>query len=291
MREWVLGYALGVREIAESKRQLERVREDLGAIYSTVANSEELLSVLCDSSYRSKERSELIVDIFGSKTSSKLTVEVLREAVADEIPGDLRRTLHDLPEMFLASFNPDKIGFASTRKRVEGYALAQVRVDPSVDLASAESDLFKVARSIENNASLRRLLSGVGSNAELRRGLVSDLFLARIGEVALKLILFAVQTSRVRDIVELLDDLVVLLATERGKGIADVRSARELSQRHREALLTVLEGVTSRSLELRSRVQPSLVAGIVALVGDTLFDVSARRRLDEVRSLVADAIH
>ncbi len=291
MREWVLGYALGVRDVAESKGQLEIVRDDLSNVYSVISSSEELLSVLCDSSYNAHERSELIVDIFGSKASSKFTTEVLRATVVDEIPGELRRTLQDLPGMFLSDFNPAKIGFASTRKRVEGYALALVRVDGSVDLANAEGDLFKVARSIEGSGSLQRLLSGVGSNAELRRGLVSDLFSARIGQVALKLILFAVQTSRVRDIVELLDDLVVLLSTERGKGIADVRSARELSQHNSEALLTVLEGVTSRSLELRNSVQPSLVAGIVALVGDILFDVSARRRLEEVRSLVADAIH
>ncbi len=291
MREWVLGYALGVRDVAESQNCLEMVRDDLYTVYSVIESSEELGSVLSDSTYSPQQRSELVTDIFGSKVTSSLTINLLEEAVSAEIPSELRHTLKDLPEIFFAEFNPDKIGFASTRKRVEGYTLAQVRVGGSIDLADVENDLFKVARTLEINGSLRRLLSGVGSNADLRKGLVSDLFSERISAATLKLILFAVQTSRVRDIVELLDDLVVLLSTERGKGIADVRSARELIDPQKEALLSTLEGLMSRSLELRDRVQPNLVAGIVALVGDTLFDISARRRLEEVRSLVADAIH
>ncbi len=291
MREWVLGYALGVRDVAESQNCLEMVRDDLYTVYSVIESSEELGSVLSDSTYSPQQRSELVTDIFGSKVTSSFTTNLLEEAVSAEIPSELRHTLKDLPEIFFAEFNPDKIGFASTRKRVEGYTLAQVRVGGSIDLADVENDLFKVARTLEINGSLRRLLSGVGSNADLRKGLVSDLFSERISAATLKLILFAVQTSRVRDIVELLDDLVVLLSTERGKGIADVRSARELIDPQKEALLSTLEGLMSRSLELRDRVQPNLVAGIVALVGDTLFDISARRRLEEVRSLVADAIH
>lgn len=291
MREWVLGYALGVRDVAESQNCLEMVRDDLYTVYSVIESSEELGSVLSDSTYSPQQRSELVTDIFGSKVTSSFTTNLLEEAVSAEIPSELRHTLKDLPEIFFAEFNPDKIGFASTRKRVEGYTLAQVRVGGSIDLADVENDLFKVARTLEINGSLRRLLSGVGSNADLRKGLVSDLFSERISAATLKLILFAVQTSRVRDIVELLDDLVVLLSSERGKGIADVRSARELIDPQKEALLSTLEGLMSRSLELRDRVQPNLVAGIVALVGDTLFDISARRRLEEVRSLVADAIH
>ncbi len=291
MREWVLGYALGVRDVAESQNCLEMVRDDLYTVYSVIESSEELGSVLSDSTYSPQQRSELVTDIFGSKVTSSFTTNLLEEAVSAEIPSELRHTLKDLPEIFFAEFNPDKIGFASTRKRVEGYTLAQVRVGGSIDLADVENDLFKVARTLEINGSLRRLLSGVGSNADLRKGLVSDLFSERISAATLRLILFAVQTSRVRDIVELLDDLVVLLSSERGKGIADVRSARELIDPQKEALLSTLEGLMSRSLELRDRVQPNLVAGIVALVGDTLFDISARRRLEEVRSLVADAIH
>ncbi len=291
MREWVLGYALGVRDVAESQNCLEMVRDDLYTVYSVIESSEELGSVLSDSTYSPQQRSELVTDIFGSKVTSSFTTNLLEEAVSAEIPSELRHTLKDLPEIFFAEFNPDKIGFASTRKRVEGYTLAQVRVGGSIDLADVENDLFKVARTLEINGSLRRLLSGVGSNADLRKGLVSDLFSERISAATLRLILFAVQTSRVRDIVELLDDLVVLLSSERGKGIADVRSARELLDPQKEMLLSTLEGLMSRSLELRDRVQPNLVAGIVALVGDTLFDISARRRLEEVRSLVADAIH
>lgn len=292
MREWILGYALGVRAIAQSTEGLGTVRGDVDSAVSVIESSDELLSVLSDASYQSAERASLVRDIFARRVRSALAVELLAEAVREEVPGDLKHTLRDLPPIFSSEFQPDKIGFSSTRKRVEGYALARVRLGgDAVDLERCENDIFAVARTIEKIGSLRRILSGVGSNALLRSQLVTDLFERRVCQVALELLNFAVQTSRVRDIVELLDDLVALLSAERGKTIADVRSARELSESAKSSLLDVLQGITARNLELRDRVQPDLVAGVVALVGDTLFDVSARRRLEEVRSLVADAVH
>jgi F-type H+-transporting ATPase subunit delta len=292
VREWILGYALGVRAIAQSTEGLGTVRGDVDSAVSVIESSDELLSVLSDASYQSAERASLVRDIFARRVRSALAVELLAEAVREEVPGDLKHTLRDLPPIFSSEFQPDKIGFSSTRKRVEGYALARVRLGgDAVDLERCENDIFAVARTIEKIGSLRRILSGVGSNALLRSQLVTDLFERRVCQVALELLNFAVQTSRVRDIVELLDDLVALLSAERGKTIADVRSARELSESAKSSLLDVLQGITARNLELRDRVQPDLVAGVVALVGDTLFDVSARRRLEEVRSLVADAVH
>jgi F-type H+-transporting ATPase subunit delta len=292
VREWILGYALGVRAIAQSTEVLGTVRGDVDSAVSVIESSDELLSVLSDASYQSAERASLVRDIFARRVRSALAVELLAEAVREEVPGDLKHTLRDLPPIFSSEFQPDKIGFSSTRKRVEGYALARVRLGgDAVDLERCENDIFAVARTIEKIGSLRRILSGVGSNALLRSQLVTDLFERRVCQVALELLNFAVQTSRVRDIVELLDDLVALLSAERGKTIADVRSARELSESAKSSLLDVLQGITARNLELRDRVQPDLVAGVVALVGDTLFDVSARRRLEEVRSLVADAVH
>ncbi|SHE65881.1 F-type H+-transporting ATPase subunit delta [Ferrithrix thermotolerans DSM 19514] len=292
MREWILGYALGVRAIAQSTEVLGTVRGDVDSAVSVIESSDELLSVLSDASYQPADRASLVRDIFAGRVRSALAVELLAEAVREEVPGDLKHTLRDLPPIFSSEFQPDKIGFSSTRKRVEGYALARVRLGgDAVDLERCENDIFAVARTIEKIGSLRRILSGVGSNALLRSQLVTDLFERRVCQVALELLNFAVQTSRVRDIVELLDDLVALLSAERGKTIADVRSARELSESAKSSLLDVLQGITARNLELRDRVQPDLVAGVVALVGDTLFDVSARRRLEEVRSLVADAVH
>jgi F0F1-type ATP synthase delta subunit len=228
VREWILGYALGVRAIAQSTEVLGTVRGDVDSAVSVIESSDELLSVLSDASYQSAERASLVRDIFARRVRSALAVELLAEAVREEVPGDLKHTLRDLPPIFSSEFQPDKIGFSSTRKRVEGYALARVRLGgDAVDLERCENDIFAVARTIEKIGSLRRILSGVGSNALLRSQLVTDLFERRVCQVALELLNFAVQTSRVRDIVELLDDLVALLSAERGKTIADVRSARK----------------------------------------------------------------
>jgi F-type H+-transporting ATPase subunit delta len=78
------------------------------------------------------------------------------------------------------------------------------------------------------------------------------------------------------------------LADER-KGVerAQVRSARPLSDAQRERLRRALGARVGSEVELDVSVDPALLGGLVAQVGDVVFDGSVRTQLRQLRSSLA----
>jgi F-type H+-transporting ATPase subunit delta len=79
--------------------------------------------------------------------------------------------------------------------------------------------------------------------------------------------------SRVADLAAATEDLIV----------AEVRSAVELDQATLDKLTARLESATGRRVKPRLIIDPTLIGGVVAQVGDTIFDGSVRSRLQDLR--------
>ena len=74
--------------------------------------------------------------------------------------------------------------------------------------------------------------------------------------------------------------MVELAARERQRAVAEVRSAVPLDEEQRQRLERALRDATGKEITLRVIVDPSVVGGLVARVGDLVFDASVRRRLE-----------
>jgi F-type H+-transporting ATPase subunit delta len=68
-----------------------------------------------------------------------------------------------------------------------------------------------------------------------------------------------------------------------GVARADVTSARELNERERKQLRTVLERLSGRRVEANYELDPALIAGAVVRVGSTIYDGSVRMQLERLR--------
>jgi F-type H+-transporting ATPase subunit delta len=78
------------------------------------------------------------------------------------------------------------------------------------------------------------------------------------------------------------------LADERaGVTRATVRSASELSEGQRERLRRALSARVGRDVQLAVQVDPGLLGGLVAQVGDVVFDGSLRTQLRQLRESLA----
>lgn len=86
------------------------------------------------------------------------------------------------------------------------------------------------------------------------------------------------------DILDVFRDLVL---EARGIAIANVVTAVELNDSERAAISSGLEQIVGRQIELRSRVDPSIIGGVVARVGDQLIDASVTSKLRQLRSTLA----
>jgi F-type H+-transporting ATPase subunit delta len=99
-----------------------------------------------------------------------------------------------------------------------------------------------------------------------------------------------VDRDRLADVPGILDALRDLINTQRGIITADVTTAvpldAELERAVAQRLATHL-GHDPQKMQIRSRVDPSIIGGVVARVGDQVIDDSVRGRIERLRRTLA----
>ena len=86
--------------------------------------------------------------------------------------------------------------------------------------------------------------------------------------------------GRPRDYEALLSHLVDRVAAESNRRLAEVRTAVDLDDDRRSQLAEALSRVAGRPVDVRVTVDPAVLGGFVATIGDTVVDGSTRHRLE-----------
>ncbi|MBA2609015.1 MAG: ATP synthase F1 subunit delta [Actinobacteria bacterium] len=171
--------------------------------------------------------------------------------------------------------------------RAEGYAAAFYAVAEAEDaVAAVEDELHAVARALESNDELRTTLTDQAVPAELRQGIVEDLLGSRANPVTTSLVSFVVGAGRARELPAIVDAFVAKAADSRAEAVAEVRSAVALDDDQKARLAAALSKETGKKISVKVTVDPSVLGGIVAQIGDTVIDGSVRHRLDQLKESV-----
>jgi ATP synthase F1 delta subunit len=299
VREALRGYAAAVLEAARAEGREAEVAEELAAFARALVGDERLYWALTDAAVPLEARRAIVEDLLA--TASRDARRLLGRAVDVERAGELPPAVEWLVSRAEDEIAVGRTGVGSpglaldppagrhaTRERVEGFATAVFE-----DLASREAveevedELFRFTRTLEASEPLRHALVGAELPVEVRRAIVEDLLSGRAQPATVRLVGYAVASTRGRGLVELLDALVERAAAERGLRIAEVHTAVELDEGQRRRLAEALARRTGRDVELRVTVDPSLVGGMRVIVGDTVIDGTLRRRLDELGASLA----
>jgi F-type H+-transporting ATPase subunit delta len=173
---------------------------------------------------------------------------------------------------------------AERDRLIQGYAQALFSVaDAEGSLDAVEDELFRFARTVEADARLREALTDPGLPSDRKKAVVQDLLGDRASRHTVGLLGFLVEQGRVKDLPRIIDALVELAAERRRKAVAEVRSAVPLDEEKRARLREALSAATGLEVDLKVLVDPSVVGGVVARVGDQVFDGTIRRRLEQAR--------
>ncbi|HEX9774326.1 MAG TPA: ATP synthase F1 subunit delta [Actinomycetota bacterium] len=168
----------------------------------------------------------------------------------------------------------------TTDPRTQGYASAMVQVAQAEGvLEKVEDELFRFARTLETETRLRDSLTDPNLPAEHRASMVRELLGGKADQHTINLIGFVVQQGRARELGSIIDALVAMAADARAQAVAEVRVAAPLDEGQRARLKEALERASGRSVELKVVRDASVVGGLVARVGDVVFDASIRRKL------------
>lgn len=117
--------------------------------------------------------------------------------------------------------------------------------------------------------------------------MVADLLGGKVQPATARLVAYVLEAGHVRDVVGSLEWVAGLAAEERGRRVAEVRSAVELNDAEHRRLAEALGRSVGRTVELRVQVEPSLIGGMAVTIGDTVIDGSVRHRLNQLREALA----
>ena len=169
--------------------------------------------------------------------------------------------------------------------RIEGYARALFEVARAEGtLDEVEDELFRFARSYESSDALRNALTDEKIPAAKRQAIVEDLLGGKATSTTTQLVSMVVGSGRGRDLPAIVDKLVARASSAKNLEVAEVRTAVPLTVDQQSRLAAALTNATGKQLNLKVVVDPSVIGGIVATVGDTVIDGSVRTRIDQLKS-------
>lgn len=169
--------------------------------------------------------------------------------------------------------------------RIDGYARALFEVARAEGtLDEVEDELFRFARSYESSDALRNALTDEQIPAGKRQAIVEDLLGGKATPTTTQLVSMVVGSGRGRDLPAIIDKLVARASSSKQLELAEVRTAVPLTKDQETRLAAALANATGKQVNLKVVVDPSVLGGIVATIGDTVIDGSVRTRIDQLKS-------
>ena len=298
MRQSVRGYVDATVERCAREGQLSQIAADMEAVSAVIAASDDLRTVIAESAIAVSARRTVLDELLSAKVDEatwSLVSFVVDTERASEIPADIAWIATHLRAASerLEAVPGQPLGFKAAEERVLGYASAVLEsVGGEAELGEVEDELFRYRRIVGASADLGKALSDTELPARSRRDIVGALLDSKVTLATAALAAYPVTVGRPRDYEGLLDVLLTRVADEANRRVADVRSAVELDESQRSNLSSALSRTLRRNVDIRVEVDPSLIGGFVATVGDVVVDGSVRRQLDILKErLVAPELN
>ena len=169
--------------------------------------------------------------------------------------------------------------------RIDGYARALfevARAEGNID--KVEDELFRFARAYESSTELRNALADEQIPPAKRQAIVEDLLGGKASNTTTQLVSMVVGAGRGRDLPAIIDTLVARASSAKNLELAEVRTAVALTADQQSRLAAAITTATGKPVNLKVVVDPSVIGGVVATVGDTVIDGSVRTRIDQLKS-------
>ncbi len=173
---------------------------------------------------------------------------------------------------------------AERDRLIQGYAQALFAVaEAEGNLEDVEDELFRFGKIVESQPELRELLTDPGLPADRKKAVVRELLGNKASSQTVSLVGFIVDQGRSKDIMKITDALAELAARQRQRAVAEIRTAVPLDDERRQRLVDALSRATGRDVEVKTVIDPSVIGGVIARVGDQVFDGTIRRKLEMAR--------
>lgn len=126
-------------------------------------------------------------------------------------------------------------------------------------------------------------LTDLGVPAERKAAVVEELLGDRASELTKNIIGFVVSQNHARELGPIVESLSELAAEQRATVLGEIRAAIPLDEAQRKAINEVLSKATGKIVDAKVIVDPTVVGGIYAKVGDQVIDATVRKRMQDLK--------
>lgn len=166
-------------------------------------------------------------------------------------------------------------------------ALVDVVLEPGsgLDPAVVLTQLKSIAEMIAGSQDLRTALLSPAVSPPRKRGVIAALLLPMAVEPRVKNFLYVViDHRRLAEFPSIVEAFEVVADERLGLVRVDVTSAKTLDDAQRTRMETEISQLAGKKAKLRFSEDPTLLGGVVARVGSTVYDGSVRGQLDRLRT-------
>lgn len=156
------------------------------------------------------------------------------------------------------------------------------------NLDKLASDVRALAKAMETSPELRATLTSPAIRRSDRRKVVDEL-LQRIAAHALakNTVYLLLDGERLASLPAIARELDAMIEARSGKVSAEITSARTLEPAQVLQITTALEKLSGKKVTVTRKEDPTLLGGVVARLGDTVYDGSLRTQLRNLRDDLA----
>jgi F-type H+-transporting ATPase subunit delta len=163
-------------------------------------------------------------------------------------------------------------------------ALFDVALQEKVDLAQVDTDLTAISELLASNNELSQAVSRASVPDATRVAVMSAVAEKSVVTAPVKKLMAMLTEKRKLDrLPDLVLDFRERLLAHQNIVRAEVTSATALSPEQTTALAESLSKVTGKKVELSVSVDATLLGGVVAKIGSTVYDGSVRTQLAQMR--------
>ncbi len=116
-----------------------------------------------------------------------------------------------------------------------------------------------------------------------RKGIIKEIFSEKVSKEMMNFMMIILDKRRAGEILAIQREFEVKVDEYHGIVPAYVKSATELDESEKKAIVDQLKSLTGKEIRLKTAVDPSVIGGLYIKVGDKVIDGSIRKKLDAMR--------
>jgi F-type H+-transporting ATPase subunit delta len=170
-------------------------------------------------------------------------------------------------------------------------ALLDVAVKEKADLEQIEYELSQFADLFKQYPLLEKVLLNPAVPVPRKRAAVADLLShAKFSSIVSKLLTLLADRDRLVLVPDLLAAYRERLLEHRNVVRAEVTTSVPLDAQRTTAIQRGLANLTGRTVTLATKVDPSIIGGVVARIGSTVYDGSVARQLEKMKERLVESV-